>query len=214
MNAETEFYDGGIGSIIEKDFLEKIIVLAKLSEREALAIAKCVMGDERKSHVAKELGILPDTVTKAIERAIKKLQLAFIENRNKLAGKDIGLIIRESKAGVEERIKQEKQKPAEEWVNEDKYGTKHWYRGNLLHREGAPAVIQRNGGKAWFYYGIRHREDGPAIEYADGSKEWWLHDQRHRQIGYAVEHANGHKEKWLYNNKIYEKTTKPTQLTN
>jgi len=204
MNIETEFYDGGIDSVVQKEFIAKLIGLANLNEREMLAITKCVMGDEYKSSFAKEIGVAPSTADKTISRAINKLQRAFIGNRIKLVGKDPSMIFYESRDGYQNRIKAEKEKHVQEKIVVDEYGTKHWYRGNLLHREDGPAVIQRNGGHAWFYYGNRHREDGPAIEYADGSKEWWLHGQLHRQIGFAVEHADGKREKWLYNNKIYE----------
>jgi len=208
IDVQTEFSDGGIDLVIEKEFVSKLMGLAELDEREILVVTSCVMGSTPQSHLAKDLGVSPVRVGQIIAKSIRKIKYAFIKHRDQVVGRSHNMIVYESTASFEERLKAEKAKNAKEKTVVDSNGTTYWYRGNLLHREGAPAVVQSNGGQAWFYYGSRHREDGPAIEFADGSKEWWLHGKRHRQIGYAVEHANGTRQKWLYNNKIYEETIK------
>ena len=207
---QPEFSYGGIDAVIEKEFIAKLIGLSNLNDDEMFALTQCVIGDEYKSQVAREIGVPPARVGQIINKALRKLRHTFEENGTQLDGKHRNVIRYESTNSFQERVSREKKKEVKERVVIDSHGATHWYRGNLLHREDAPAIVQANGGQAWFHYGNRHREDGPAIEYADGSKEWWLHGQRHRQIGYAVEHANGKHEKWLYNNKIYEETTPVT----
>lgn len=38
-----------------------------------------------------------------------------------------------------------------------------WYQHGVIHREGAPAIIKKNGTEKWYRNGVLHREDGPAI---------------------------------------------------
>jgi len=205
MKAETEFCDGGIDLVIEKEFASKLVEMAKLNDQEMLAITECVMGNMPKSHLAKEMGVTSSRVNQIINKSKRKIKKIFYADKDKLIGSKQTIAIEKTiYIPSWQRIEIEKKKEAEERIVVDTYGATHWYRGNLLHRDGAPATLQANGGQAWFYYGIRHREDGPAIEYADGSTEWWLLGQRHRQVGYAVEYSNGKREKWLYGNKIYE----------
>lgn len=44
----------------------------------------------------------------------------------------------------------------------------------LLEREGAPALIAKDGRLEYYRRGLRHRDDGPAVIYPDGSVEYWL----------------------------------------
>lgn len=60
-------------------------------------------------------------------------------------------------------------------ITED--GTRLWYKENLLHREGEPAIEWPDGDKYWYKEGLRHREDGPAVEWSDGNKKWFLNDK-------------------------------------
>lgn len=41
----------------------------------------------------------------------------------------------------------------------------YWYKDNVLHREGGPAVEYKNGGWTWYHRGKVHRLDGPAVHY-------------------------------------------------
>lgn len=56
----------------------------------------------------------------------------------------------------------------------------------VVHRDGGPAIVLRNGAKFWFIKGQRHREDGPAIEGLYGYKAWYNKGKRHRVDGPAV----------------------------
>ena len=79
-------------------------------------------------------------------------------------------------------------------------GSKYWYVDDKLHREGGlPAVEYANGTKFWYVDGKLHREGGlPAVEYANGHKGWWVNDKRHREGNLpAVEYADGRKEWWV-----------------
>jgi predicted transcriptional regulator len=184
-----EFCDGGIDSVIQKEFVSKLFKYSNLSHREMLLVKECVMNEVPQYRLAEQLGISSTRVSQIIAKSIRKMRHAFVKDQSRL-------LERFNAPSVQKQIKAEQQKDVKERIVVDSHGATHWYRGNLLHREGAPAVVQSNGGQAWFYYGKRHREDGPAIEYADGSKEWWLYGQRHRDVGYAVEHTNGKKEIW------------------
>jgi hypothetical protein len=62
-------------------------------------------------------------------------------------------------------------------IAEYSYGTKEWYKEGKLHREGGPAVENRNEFNSWFKEGKLHREDGPAIEYSHGEKEYWVNGE-------------------------------------
>jgi hypothetical protein len=74
-------------------------------------------------------------------------------------------------------------------VNE--YGTKYWYKNDLLHRTEGPAVIYSDGAQAWFFEGKQHRVDGPAIIDSDGSKFWYFEDKLHRTDGPAIIYSDG-----------------------
>ena len=80
----------------------------------------------------------------------------------------------------------------------DQYGTKYWYKNDLLHREDRPAIEYVDGSKFWYLHGKFHREDGPALEWADGYKEWYIHGERHREDGPAQEYADGTKYWWIH----------------
>ena len=79
-------------------------------------------------------------------------------------------------------------------------GLRQWWVNGELHRDGAPAVIDANGGRKWFQHGRYHREDGPAVEEKCGTKEWRLRGQLHRVDGPARERFDGWKE-WFRNRK-------------
>ncbi|TAL29525.1 MAG: hypothetical protein EPN97_13270 [Alphaproteobacteria bacterium] len=49
-----------------------------------------------------------------------------------------------------------------------------YYRNNVLHRDGGPAIECKNGDRHWYDNGMRHRVEGPAVELAKGGKEWWV----------------------------------------
>ena len=57
----------------------------------------------------------------------------------------------------------------------NKYGNKHYYLNDKLHRKDGPAVECTSGYKSWYQHDKRHRIDGPAVEYADGYKAWYYH---------------------------------------
>ena len=50
----------------------------------------------------------------------------------------------------------------------DKWGTKRWYldvKNKILHREGGPAIENKDGAKCWYINNMLHREDGPAVTW-------------------------------------------------
>ena len=59
----------------------------------------------------------------------------------------------------------------------DALGNKTWYKDDLLHREGGPAIERVDGSKYWFKNGKLHREDGPAAERADGLMCWYFNGE-------------------------------------
>lgn len=71
-----------------------------------------------------------------------------------------------------------------------------YYRGAVLHREHAPALIKRNAQgvvvvEEWWLAGVRHRAEHPAVYQYDGaghliSEQWFQHGVRTRQGGPAV----------------------------
>jgi hypothetical protein len=81
----------------------------------------------------------------------------------------------------------------------DEYGTKLWYKDDLLHRTDGPAVIGFNGYEFWHFEGKPHRADGPAAIYA-GIEEWWFEGKLHRTDGPAVIYPDGTK-RWYFNDK-------------
>jgi hypothetical protein len=106
-------------------------------------------------------------------------------------------------------------------------GRRSWYFNGKAHREGGPAIIEKNlekwyvhgtlhrketdgpavtenGNQEWFVDGKRHRDDGPAIIKKDGTKWWYLNDKKHRKDGPAVEYPNGD-TRWYMNNKLHRK---------
>ncbi len=95
-------------------------------------------------------------------------------------------------------------------------GCTYWLLRGFLHRVGAPAIDNGNGGTVWCYRqrracfklrrwyphpfttavyfdGTTHRTDGPAITYANGEYQWFLHGVQHCETGPAVQRANGDK---------------------
>ena len=63
----------------------------------------------------------------------------------------------------------------------DLYGSKVWYKNDLLHRDDGPAIESANGGKQWYKNGKLHRDDGPARIWADGKKEWWINGDKYSE---------------------------------
>jgi hypothetical protein len=61
-------------------------------------------------------------------------------------------------------------------INE--FGTKRWYKDDLLHRDDGPAIEWDNGTKFWFKNNQLHREDGPAVECVSGDKSWYLNGKK------------------------------------
>lgn len=55
----------------------------------------------------------------------------------------------------------------------DNIGNEYWYKDDLLHREGGPAMICDSGTEYWYMHGKLHRLDGPAVEYYYGQKSWY-----------------------------------------
>ena len=57
-------------------------------------------------------------------------------------------------------------------IKVNKYGTKHYFENDLLHRaNGLPAIERSDGTKIYYENGLRHRANGlPAVECADGTK--------------------------------------------
>lgn len=54
-------------------------------------------------------------------------------------------------------------RPAVEWIDSYKKGTKIWYHNGLVHRINGPAIEKYDGVKIWVIKGKRHRLDGPAV---------------------------------------------------
>jgi len=67
----------------------------------------------------------------------------------------------------------------------DKFGRKHWFVNDQLHRTDGPARIWGIGAEEWYENGQLHRTDGPAVIRADDSQEWWSRGQLHRLDGPA-----------------------------
>ena len=84
-------------------------------------------------------------------------------------------------------------------IETDRFGTKHYYINNVLHREDGPAVEYSNGSKCWYKNGKLHRENGPAIEWYDGSKGWHQNGKLHREDGPTREYIDGVKHRFLNN---------------
>jgi hypothetical protein len=78
-------------------------------------------------------------------------------------------------------------------INE--YGTKYWYKNDLLHRTDGPAIICISGHKSWFFEGKCHRTDGPAIICYDGTKFWFLNNKQLTHNEWLI--ALGHKKESL-----------------
>lgn len=56
-----------------------------------------------------------------------------------------------------------------------KDGSKVWYRGDKIHRDGGPAVEMADGTRYWYRDGFIHRDAGPAVEYSpNGVVELWV----------------------------------------
>lgn len=72
----------------------------------------------------------------------------------------------------------------------NKFGTKYWYKDNLLHQVDGPAAIHANGYKEWYLEGKLYRVDGPVIEYANGDKGWSLEDKYYRRYFGKIWHEN------------------------
>ncbi len=54
-------------------------------------------------------------------------------------------------------------------------GTKVWYLGDKIHRDGGPAVEMADGTRYWYRNGVIHRDAGPAVEYStNGVVEHWV----------------------------------------
>lgn len=74
-------------------------------------------------------------------------------------------------------------------------GREDWYQGGELHREGAPAVVYKDGSmESWYRHGQNHRDGGPAmvsVVEEDGMPpyraEWWYQNGLlHRECGPAI----------------------------
>jgi hypothetical protein len=69
-------------------------------------------------------------------------------------------------------------------------GTKMYYKNNLLHRIGKPAIERGDGNWEYYFEGKKHRIDGPAVysEYADegfyvDGKYYWDKDEFNEAVG-------------------------------
>ncbi len=71
---------------------------------------------------------------------------------------------------------------------------KYYWQGKGLHRDGGPAVIEKNGTEMWYQYNKLHRDDGPAIRKFDDAgtylkeEHWHKHGLVHRADGPAAIH--------------------------
>ena len=79
----------------------------------------------------------------------------------------------------------------------DSFGTKRYYKNNIVHREDGPAIEFRDGTRCWCQNGRYHRENGPAIEHPNGTKCWYKNGKIHREDGPAREYNDGEKHWWL-----------------
>ena len=95
-------------------------------------------------------------------------------------------------------LKQKMNAETGEYCVTDRYGTKHWYRNGLRHREDGPASVSPNGTQRWYKNGVLHRDDGPAAILADGSEFWYKNGLQHRDDGPAVVWEDG--SQWWYQN--------------
>ena len=66
------------------------------------------------------------------------------------------------------------------WIKNDDGLVRH-FRGDKLHRIGAPAVIYPDGSQFFYQNDKLHNEAGPAALRADGTKEWWIHGEKMSQ---------------------------------
>ena len=60
-------------------------------------------------------------------------------------------------------------------------GTKHYRKGDCLHRINGPAVECINGYQAYYQKGLRHRLNGPAIVDANGNQGWYIQGLRYTE---------------------------------
>jgi hypothetical protein len=84
----------------------------------------------------------------------------------------------------------------------NKYGTKRWYKNDLLHRTDGPAVIISSGSQFWYFEGKLHRTDGPAVIYSDGHEAWYFEGKLHRTDGPAIIYSNGYEFWYLYGKEL------------
>ena len=57
-------------------------------------------------------------------------------------------------------------------------GDRCWYIDGELHREGAPAIENRDGSYMWYHHGRKHRLNGPAVRTSKGQLQWWVDGKR------------------------------------
>jgi hypothetical protein len=88
-----------------------------------------------------------------------------------------------------------------------------WFRNNLIHRDGAPAVYVPSiifpdymfkGSTEWYQNGKLHRDGGPALE-SEFSIGWYQNGEIHRDDGPAyAEIANDrYEQRWFKHSKIH-----------
>jgi hypothetical protein len=75
-------------------------------------------------------------------------------------------------------------------INE--FGSKRWYKNDLLHRTDGPAVIISSGSQFWYFEDKLHRADGPAVIYFNGREYYYLNDKYLSHEEWLV--ALGHKK--------------------
>ena len=87
----------------------------------------------------------------------------------------------------------------------NKYGSKIYYKNNMMHREDGPAIVYEDGKSVYYINDIRHREDGPAVIYPDGGVEYWINgelvDAYHPDFGRFEPKSREEALKWLNSKK-------------
>jgi predicted metallo-beta-lactamase superfamily hydrolase len=79
-------------------------------------------------------------------------------------------------------------------------GTKMYYKDNVLHRIGKPAIERPDGTWSYFYKGAKHRVDGPA-EYSEYSDEGYYIDGEYY---WNMDEFKAAAHQWLQEHRDYQ----------
>jgi len=62
-------------------------------------------------------------------------------------------------------------------IRTNRKGDKTWYRNNVVHREGKPAIVYADGSKDWLIDGLYHNLAGPARTYPSGRCDYYINGE-------------------------------------